>query len=83
MESYDIAVLPGDGIGPEIMDAALRVLDLVGREFNVQFNYKEGWPRDHESDCGNAMPRRCTDKGTQVGSAVHLHGHKHRQFITI
>lgn len=41
MKSYEIAVLPGDGIGPEIMDAALRVLDLVGREFNVQFNYKE------------------------------------------
>ena len=41
MKSYNIAVLPGDGIGPEIMDAALRVLDLVGKEFNVRFNHKE------------------------------------------
>ena len=31
MKSYNIAVLPGDGIGPEVMDAALRVLGLVGQ----------------------------------------------------
>ncbi len=41
MRSYHLTVLPGDGIGPEIMDAALRVLDLVGQEFNVQFDYDE------------------------------------------
>lgn len=37
-----IAVLPGDGIGPEIMAQALRVLDLIGRKFNHSFIYKEG-----------------------------------------
>ncbi len=41
MKSYHLTVLPGDGIGPEIMDAALSVLDLVGQEFNVQFDYDE------------------------------------------
>jgi 3-isopropylmalate dehydrogenase len=41
MKSYHLTILPGDGIGPEIMDAALRVLDLVGQEFNVQFDYEE------------------------------------------
>ena len=34
---YDIAVIPGDGIGKEVMDAALQVLDAL----DVQFNYKE------------------------------------------
>ena len=41
MKSYNIAVLPGDGIGPEVMDAALRVLGLVGQEFNIKFDYQE------------------------------------------
>jgi isocitrate/isopropylmalate dehydrogenase len=29
MKSYRIVVLPGDGIGPEIVDAALAVLDKI------------------------------------------------------
>ena len=41
MKSYNIAVLPGDGIGPEVMEVALRILDLVGQEFNIKFNCKK------------------------------------------
>ncbi|MBC8346367.1 MAG: 3-isopropylmalate dehydrogenase [Candidatus Marinimicrobia bacterium] len=41
MKSYQLTILPGDGIGPEIMDAALQVLDLVSQEFNVTFDYEE------------------------------------------
>ncbi|MBS3126218.1 3-isopropylmalate dehydrogenase [Candidatus Woesearchaeota archaeon] len=41
MKTYKIAVLPGDGIGPEIMKAAQTVLDAVSRKFNVEFNYTE------------------------------------------
>ncbi len=40
MESYKIAVLPGDGIGPEVMQAALKVLDTVGEIENVRFDYE-------------------------------------------
>ena len=29
MKKFRIAVYPGDGIGPEVIDAALRVLDAV------------------------------------------------------
>jgi 3-isopropylmalate dehydrogenase len=32
-----IAVLPGDGIGPEVVAEALRVLEVVGRRFGHQF----------------------------------------------
>jgi len=32
-----IAVLPGDGIGPEVMAEALKVLDAVEKKFNVKF----------------------------------------------
>ena len=30
-KNYHIAVLPGDGIGPEVMTQALKVLDAVRR----------------------------------------------------
>lgn len=42
MQSFRIAVLKGDGIGPEIVDATLRVLGKVEELFNVKFEYKEG-----------------------------------------
>jgi 3-isopropylmalate dehydrogenase len=34
---FRIAVLPGDGIGPEVTDAACRVLDAVGEKFGAHF----------------------------------------------
>ncbi len=37
--NYSIAVLKGDGIGPEIVDAALGVLDKVGTVYGHQFHY--------------------------------------------
>lgn len=39
MASYQIAVLPGDGIGPEIMAEAIKVLDKVQSVFGIQFSY--------------------------------------------
>ena len=30
--NYKIAVIPGDGIGPEIMNEALKVLDMAYRQ---------------------------------------------------
>ena len=37
----DIAVLPGDGIGPEVTAAALSVLKTVARRYGHQFNFSE------------------------------------------
>ncbi len=34
---FKVAVLPGDGIGPEVMAEALRVLDVVERKYSVKF----------------------------------------------
>ena len=34
---YTIAVLPGDGIGPEVTAEAVRVLESVGRRFDLEF----------------------------------------------
>jgi 3-isopropylmalate dehydrogenase len=41
-QTYRIAVLPGDGIGPEVMTAALRVLHAVESQLDgVRFQYEE------------------------------------------
>ena len=37
-----IAVLPGDGIGPEVTDQAIKVLNAVSERFGHTFTYKEG-----------------------------------------
>ena len=41
MPTYDVLVLGGDGIGPEVTDAARRVLDAVGERFGHAFSYTE------------------------------------------
>lgn len=37
-----IAVLPGDGIGPEIMAEAVKILDVVRERFGLEFSYTFG-----------------------------------------
>ncbi len=37
MKTYSIAVLPGDGIGPEVIAQAVRVLEAVAERFDVRF----------------------------------------------
>ncbi|HPW94077.1 MAG TPA: 3-isopropylmalate dehydrogenase, partial [Fibrobacteraceae bacterium] len=40
-KNYKIAVLPGDGIGPEVMKEAVRVLDVVSEKFG--FSIQKEW----------------------------------------
>ena len=40
MKTFKITILPGDGIGPEVMDAVLAVLDVVGIEYGLNFVIK-------------------------------------------
>jgi 3-isopropylmalate dehydrogenase len=55
--SYDIAVLPGDGIGVEVVDAALAVLSAletrIGRRFAC---VRHAAGAQHYVDCGDALP---------------------------
>jgi len=39
--NYNIAILAGDGIGPEIVEQAIKVLKAVGKKFNHTFNFTE------------------------------------------
>ena len=41
MGTYNIAVVKGDGIGPEIVSSAMKVLDVVAAKYGHQFNFTE------------------------------------------
>lgn len=39
MKSYNIAVIGGDGTGPEVVREAIKVLDAAAAKFNLKLNY--------------------------------------------
>ena len=41
MRTFSVAVLPGDGIGPEVIAQAVRVLEAVGERFEIRFEFAE------------------------------------------
>ncbi|MEZ6022131.1 MAG: 3-isopropylmalate dehydrogenase [Hyphomonadaceae bacterium] len=41
MNTYNIALLPGDGVGPEVTRAAVEVLQAVGDRFDHRFSFDE------------------------------------------
>ena len=40
-KSYKIAVLPGDGIGPEVMEQAHKVLDAIQTKHGISFEREQ------------------------------------------
>ena len=40
MKSYNIAVIPGDGTGPEVVAEGLKVLDVAAAKYNVKLKYQ-------------------------------------------
>ncbi len=39
--NYKIALIPGDGIGPEVVREAVAVMDVIGQKFGHSFDYTE------------------------------------------
>ena len=70
MSEYKIAVLAGDGIGPEVMTEAKKVLAAVSRKFNLNFALSEfdvgGIAIDKH---GHALPD-ATLKGCEAADAI-------------
>ena len=38
--NYNIAVIPGDGIGPEVIDESIKVLNKIGEKYNHTFEFE-------------------------------------------
>ena len=71
----NIAVIRGDGIGPEIVGQALRVLDAVGEKFGHSFRYTDVYMGGCAIDkFGEPLPRselqKCLDSDSVLLGAV-------------
>lgn len=63
MPSYNIAVIPGDGIGKEVVPEGIRVLEAAGRRFDIGFKLKEfSWNCENYSRTGRMMPEDGIEK---------------------
>ncbi|KAI8470942.1 MAG: 3-Isopropylmalate dehydrogenase, splicing variant a [Monoraphidium minutum] len=61
-KAHKIAVLPGDGIGPEIMDAALKVLTVAGQKEGETFEFKSALIGGAAIDAtGDPLPKETLD----------------------
>ncbi|HEY4567565.1 3-isopropylmalate dehydrogenase [Planococcaceae bacterium Storch 2/2-2] len=57
-----VAVLPGDGIGPEVTEAAVEVLRAVGERFNHTFHFENGLIGGAAIDAGKEpLPQETID----------------------
>ena len=70
--NYNIALLRGDGIGPEIVDSAVRVLEKIGEKFGHTFNFNRYLVGGSAIDaCGEPLPRE-TVEGCLAADSVLL-----------
>jgi tartrate dehydrogenase/decarboxylase/D-malate dehydrogenase len=57
MKMFKIAIIPGDGIGKEVVPEGLRVLDAAGRRFGLKFSCKNfDWSCETYLKTGKMMP---------------------------
>ena len=70
--AYKICLLPGDGIGPEIIAEAVKVLDALGAKYDVAFEYTEALLGGAAIDAtGTALPQE-TLEAANASDAVLL-----------
>ena len=57
MNTYSIAVIPGDGIGSEVIDEGIKVLKLLEEQEEVTFQFEYfDWGSDYYRANGLMMP---------------------------
>ena len=57
MKTYRIAVIPGDGIGREVVPAAIRALEAAASRFGFRFEWQSfPWGSEHYLAHGRMMP---------------------------
>ena len=62
MKNYKIGLLRGDGIGPEIVDSAVRVLKAVGEKYDIGFTFTPYLIGGSAIDaCGMPLPQETVD----------------------
>ena len=62
MGKIAVAVVPGDGIGPEVVRAARRVLEAAGARHAIEFTFEEfDWGAEYYFQHGRMMPATALD----------------------
>ncbi|WP_010235083.1 3-isopropylmalate dehydrogenase [Clostridium arbusti] len=63
MKEFKIAVIPGDGIGPDIIREAVKVMTKVGEKYDTKFNFVEVKAGGDAIDAyGNPLPQETIDE---------------------
>jgi tartrate dehydrogenase/decarboxylase/D-malate dehydrogenase len=63
VKSYKIAVIPGDGIGREVVPEGIKVLEAVGRRYGIEFHWTEfDWSCERFTKTGRMMPEDGLDQ---------------------
>ena len=64
---YNIAVIPGDGIGPEVIVEALKALDATGVAYQTN---EFGWGGEHYLKTGETLPDAAVDELREFDSIL-------------
>ena len=57
MKTYEIAVIPGDGIGKEVVPEGLKVIEAAGAKFGIGFRFRHfDWGCETYKTSGRMMP---------------------------
>ena len=57
MAEYKIAVIRGDGIGVEVMEEGLKVLNVIADRYDIKWDFVEfPWGSDYYFKHGHMMP---------------------------
>ena len=63
MQTYRVAVIPGDGIGQEVIPAAIRTLEAAGDRCGFRLRWEHfPWGSQHYFDRGRMMPEDALDR---------------------
>lgn len=70
-QQYRITLLPGDGIGPEIMAVAVDVLKVIGKQQDLQFEFQEALIGGAAIDAtGGPLPEETLDRCRQSDAVL-------------
>ena len=70
-KQYRITLLPGDGIGPEIMGVAVDVLQLVGKQSDIEFTFEQALVGGAAIDAtGEPLPQETVDRCRQSDAVL-------------
>lgn len=69
--NYNIVTIPGDGIGPDIIAEAVKVLNVIGDKYGHTFNFTEKLAGGIAIDkCGSPLPQETIDAAKNSDSVL-------------